>query len=920
MPASPPIHVASYRSIAASVAGRLLSGRGDEPLQPWREEVIVPSRGVAEAITGEILNRVPAGVAALQLRFLDDLALTIVNAAGEFPRVATDLERRLAMRLAVRSVDHPIMDGRGMAAMLERSYRDLRDSGVTLDEFAERSKAPRSRLIVRAWREYERLITSLGATDGADVLMRAAMLAPRVPVRPQLVAGFYDMTGAQMKLVKALPVEAVWVPTDMPFARRFLMELGGSAAASTAAAAAPPHAKAAFDTRHAELRSVCGAVAALLDQGETSIGIVARSLEPYDARLLSRFAAEFGFVTTIAEESPLSAHRIGRAVSTLLRLRDRGFPRADVLELVRDGLHLRTRIHVDDVDAATRRARVAGGTSEELRPLRGRSRPLDTYIALVEELEELTASLEASRLGSLVRIETEHDLAAAAALDEIALVFERAGAFHDTPSLLDAIANVTLRQPSTANGRPIVWAGSLLPFRGRTFDHLFVVGMQDDVFPQRRVEDPLIPDAERARAGIREIGDGADEERLLFQLLLDSAGKHVWFTHSTGDGFAKVLRPSRFVRAIAAAPLPAAAERVERTQGRPSLRQLQLLVKSGTQGPFDGYIPSLLPLVAGKLQALSPTQLENFGECPHKFLLKYLLGVEDLDHPERELQVHHRDKGTLDHGVLERFYSALTPQDYEEAFASLPRLPERQIDRLAALVDEAFDRHEQDVPPFNPTVRSIERRATRRLLREFVVDDLAELAATGLRPIHFEYQFGSVSARRPEPKAPAFTVDTGNAMALRVEGTIDRIDRSGTKFRIVDYKSGKAGRHNDLAAKIDRGVRLQLALYAMAVTEIFGVEAHDVSGTIKPLVRGDQKPKFGFELQEKKDRLLETLRIFTSAIRDGVFPAFPGRESDFDSCKYCPVNHSCRTKHDPDERYAIQQRDDPRTLLAGEDE
>jgi hypothetical protein len=920
LPASPSVHVASYRSIAASVAGRLLASRGDEPLQPWSEEVVVPSRGVAEAITGEILKRVPAGVAGLHLRFLDDLALTIVNAAGEFPRVATDLERRLAMRLAVRSVDHPIMDGRGMAAMLERSYRDLRDSGLTLDEFAERSRTPRSRLIVRAWREYERLITSLGATDGADVLMRAATLAPRVPVPPQLVAGFYDMTGAQMKLVKALPVEAVWVPTDMPFARRFLIEVGGSGAASTAAAAAPPHAKAAFDTRHAELRSVCGAVAALLEQGETSIGIVARSLEPYDARLLNRFAAEFGFATTIAEESPLSAHRIGRAVSTLLRLRERGFPRADVLELVRDGLHLRTRILVDDVDAATRRARVAGGTSEELRPLRGRSRPLDTYIALVEELEELTASLEAPRLGSLVRIETERDLAAAAALDEIALVFDRAGAFHDTPSLLDAIANVTLRQPPTATGQPTVWAGSLLSFRGRTFDHLFVVGMQDDVFPQRRVEDPLIPDAERSRAGIREIGDGADEERLLFQLLLDSAGRHAWFTHSTGDGFGKILRPSRFVRAVPALPLPAAGGE-GRDEGRaPSLRQLQLLVKSGTQGPFDGYIPSLHPLVAARLQALSPTQLENFGECPHKFLLKYLLGVEDLDHPERELQVHHRDKGTLDHGVLERFYSALTPRDYEDAFSSLPRLPERLTDRLAALVDEAFDRHEQDVPPFNPTVRSIERRATRRLLREFVVDDLAELAATGLRPIHFEYQFGSVSARRPEPKAQAFTVDTGNAMALRVEGTIDRIDRSGTKFRIVDYKSGKAGRHNDLSGKIDRGVRLQLALYAMAVTEIFGVEAHDVSGTIKPLVRGDQKPKFGFELQEKKDRLLETLRIFTTAIRDGVFPAFPGRENDFDSCKYCPVNHSCRTRHDPDERYAIQQREDPRTLLAGEDE
>jgi hypothetical protein len=922
LPASPSVHVARYRSIASALAERLLNGRGSDPLAPWSDEVIVPSRGMAEAIGAEIVARLPHGVAGLHLRFLDDLAQAIVNAAGEFPRVATDIERRLAMRLAVRTVEHPMMEGRGIAAMLDRSYRDLRDSGLTLDDFAARSKATRSKLIVRAWREYERLIASFGAIDGADLLRRATVLASRVPVRPQLLAGFYDMTGVQLQFVKALPVAAVWVPTDMPFAKRFVSEWTGEppAAQRENETRRSEVSAASFDTRHSELRCVCASIAGLLSRGETSIGIVARSLEPYDVRLINRFAAEFGFATTLVEETPLSAHRIGRAGSTLLRLRDRGFPRGEVLELVRDGLHLRTRIDVDDVDPATRRARIAGGTSGELAPLRNRSRSLDAYIALVAELEELTASLDPSRLGSLVRIETDDDLAAAEALDEIALAFERAGAFHDTPSLIDAINNATLRRQPKAESRDrVVWAGPLLPFRGRTFDHLFVVGMQDDVFPQRRTEDPLIPDAERARAGIREIGDGADEERLLFQLLLDSAEQHVWFTHSTGDGFGKVLRPSRFVRTIPQLPLPIAREASEVEAHAPSLRQLQVLVKSGTESPFDGYIPSLAPILEPKLRALTPTQLENFGECPHKFLLKYVLDVRDLDHPERELQVHHRDKGTLDHAVLERFYSELTSEDYDEAFATLPRLPERLAARLATLVDEAFDRHEQDVPPFNQTVRSIERRATQRLLREFVADDLGELAVTGLRPVQFEYQFGSVTARRQAPKAPAFTVDTGNEMTLRVEGTIDRIDRAGTKFRIVDYKSGKGGRHNELADKIDRGVRLQLALYAMAVTKIFDVGPENVSGTIKPLVRGE-KPKFAFALEEKQDRLLETLRIFTNAICEGVFPAFPGKKDDFDSCKYCPVNHSCRTKHDLDERYAIQRREDPRTLLAGDGE
>ena len=48
-----------------------------------------------------------------------------------------------------------------------------------------------------------------------------------------------------------------------------------------------------------------------------------------------------------------------------------------------------------------------------------------------------------------------------------------------------------------------------------------------------------------------------------------------------------------------------------------------------------------------------------------------------------------------------------------------------------------------------------------------------------------------------------------------------------------------------------------------------------------------------------------------------IGPAFPNEDDEFNSCKYCPVNHSCRTKHDLDERYAMQQQRDPRTLLSG---
>lgn len=912
----PPLRFAPYRETAREIAARLAASRsGVDPLSPWAQEVIVPSRGVAEAIAQELLVLLPSGIAGLQLQTLEELAKRLL--AGTVPRVAEDLERRLAMRTAIRSVEHPMMESRGVAAMLERAYRDVRDSGVTLAELTRRAgsarglrNARRTEAILRAWSEYEKLIAQLNAIDAADRLALASRHAKNA--KPQLLAGFYDMTGAQWQFVEALlranRIAAIWIPTEEPFAQTFVRAVTPYADVVREPVLEIRKAQqqaTQYETRIDELRGICGEIAALLASGTPAreIGIVARSLEPYDVRLINRLANEHGFSTTNADELPLAAHRIGRGAITLLRLRERGFLRGEVLELVRDGLHVRTTIDVDAVDAATRRARIAGGTSDELRVLRNRPRPIEDYIALVAELEELTATLEIDGLASLFAIETQQDLEAAEKLDAIAAVFRRSLASNrgiDVNAVIDAIANETLS--TRANGT--IWCGELLRFRGRSFTHLFVVRMQDDVFPQRRNEDPLLPDSDRALLGLRQIGDGRDEESLLLSLLSDSAAE-LHYSFATGDGFGKVLRKSRYLRTVPSG-VPGSQPGTDGLSRSGGNRQLQLLARAGTSSSFDGYVGT----VAHAPAALSPTQLEDFGECPQKFLLKHLLGVTDIDHPEREIQIHHRDKGILDHRVLEKFYRSLDASELRVPLA------EPLARRLDALIDEQFDEHEWIAPPFNRTVRDIERRATKRLLRDFVINDIADLNANDLVPLHFEYRFGAKHRERAD-HPEAFVVEAGG-IPVRVEGTIDRIDAGDGRYRVVDYKSGQALRHKDLDKKVDRGVRLQLALYAMAVAEFFHVDAENVSGAIKPLVPGETKPeKFAFRLHEKRDGLLETLALFIRAITDGTFPAFPNEDDDFNSCKYCPVNHSCRTRHDLEERYAVHQFRDPRTLLGG---
>lgn len=947
-PSLPLLRFAPYREIAAEVAARLAQRAGGDPLRPWAEEVIVASGAVARGIAEELVARMPGGAAGLRLQTLDELARRIVNDAGDYPRVAAEAERRLAMRTAVRSigaaVDDPasaaILESRGIASMLERAYRDVRDSGVNLETFRLRMRGAgrhreRTRLVIRVWSEYERLVATLGAIDPADLFERAIALVERgAAVAPQLVAGFYDMTGIQLRFVETLResgrLAGLWIPAlegeAYRFARPFLdrfrdLELQVEPKLPIRA---PQVSVAEGDSKHDELRGVCEEVAALLARGVRArdIGIVARSLDPHDAHLLGRFSRELGFATSAGVETPLVGHRIGRGIVTLLRLRERGFPRADVLELVRDGLKTKVRIDADETDVETRRARIAGGTSEELRTVRRKNRTLDDYVALVAELESLVSEPRSgrewadllTRYVSLFRIETSIDVEAAEAIDGIAALFRRAQAMRvrfDAASILDA-----LEQRSVGGTRPpadAVWTGDVMKLRGHSFEHLFVIRMQDDLFPQRRVEDPLLPDSDRRLAGVREIGDGRAEEQLLFQLLFDATTGAVRFSYSGSDGFGKGLRRSQFLRGLGVAGGRSPRQADARTERAARSRPLQLLARAGTRGAFDGYIGPR-ERFASVLESISPTRLEDFGECPQKFLLKWILGVREVDEPEREVQINHREKGSIDHEILERFYRALTSEELAEAETTLPQLPAVLGERLERLVDEAFDTLEADQPAFNRAIRAIERRATKRNLRVFVAGDLAELLAGGLRPAHFEYKFGPKyreRANHPE----AFTL-AARGLPIRVEGSIDRIDAGDGRFRVIDYKSGKALRHDKLGDKIDRGVRLQLALYAMAVSEFFGVDKASIDGAIRPLIASEAKG-FDFNLGKKSDRLLGTLDLFVDAIRSGTFPAFPSSK-DFESCKYCPVKHSCRTKHDAEEKYAVTRAGDPRTLLGGE--
>jgi hypothetical protein len=174
-----------------------------------------------------------------------------------------------------------------------------------------------------------------------------------------------------------------------------------------------------------------------------------------------------------------------------------------------------------------------------------------------------------------------------------------------------------LREAFAALGsRPIGGAGAGVPVldaiqaRARTFEHLFVLGLNRDVFPRVVLEDPLLPDALRAALvdqGRGVVPDlplklgGFDEERYLFAQLL-SASPQVTLSWQAMDDDGKERAASTLVERIRlAAPatsiekLPTLWSPVASTAERPADEHATLAALHGSRAA----VARILPLALG---------------------------------------------------------------------------------------------------------------------------------------------------------------------------------------------------------------------------------------------------------------------------------------------------------------------------------
>jgi ATP-dependent helicase/nuclease subunit B len=465
---------------------------------------------------------------------------------------------------------------------------------------------------------------------------------------------------------------------------------------------------------------------------------------------------------------------------------------------------------------------------------------------------------------------------------------------------------------------------SLGEARGLSFDHVFIPGLAERIFPSAPRQDPLLPDCERreimllAQGGIflSERGRRLEEEALIFSLALDSAVAGVACSYprmeqETGreriessflryiEGYSHLgggLEPRRlhrfglsgdeplgtaeydFLRVVRDEPLQPRSCFFER-----AVRMERARTGSKTLTPYEGVFSSegALDAVRRGLEergrSVSPTSLERYAACPFAYFLSNVLGIETVDEPEHLIRITPLARGSIIHGILALLFERFKRENmFPLAASEDSRIREITDQVIEAYLSTYEEREPVGVKPF----WKIERRFMRDAVERCIEDEAKD--SSDYIPAFFERGFGYDDN--------PVSIDTGSG-CVSFHGRIDRIDiDSGGRFRVIDYKTGKlSDKDQDLAG----GTRLQLPVYLLAASVMLERPVTDGEALYRRIGTGEGKrvTRFsGARWEESERKFTGIIGTTVGCIEKGFFPAVSRS-----ICDYCGVRSACLT-------------------------
>ena len=300
--------------------------------------------------------------------------------------------------------------------------------------------------------------------------------------------------------------------------------------------------------------------------------------------------------------------------------------------------------------------------------------------------------------------------------------------------------------------------------KGLEFGAVFLPGLVEDRFPSRNRGEALPLPQELIAEEVGNRDPSVAEERRLAFVALTRAKRHLFLSAAERYEGTKRWKPSRFLAEMGFLPAPDGTV-VEALAPEPAPEVDPPAPAPAAQAalPMGGHpdVPEL---------SVSYSQLDLYQRCPRAYQYRYVYRLPTRPSPEQEF-------GIAVHAALREIL--------EGARAGQP--PE---DEAVAVFDRIF--------------------AGQRFSDPVNADLWLERGRGFIRALHRRGRLDG-RALHLEPERP-FTL---NLPGFRVQGRVDRIDRTREGFRLIDYKTGET--KEDWQLERD----LQLGLYAIAAERVF---------------------------------------------------------------------------------------------------
>ena len=299
-------------------------------------------------------------------------------------------------------------------------------------------------------------------------------------------------------------------------------------------------------------------------------------------------------------------------------------------------------------------------------------------------------------------------------------------------------------------------------------------------------------------------------------------------------------------------------------------------------GPFDGHIDdqALLEYLQNRsekaFRRMSPSQFESYAQCPFRYFLRYVLGVEEIEEPAEEFTISPLERGRTIHSLLHRvFRECLKDRELGKLDESTRR---QALDYAGEIIDDVGE----TFPNRMPAAWAAERAGILDMLSSLL--EAESDLPPGAAPHMFEADFG-----RGEREPVSRTLDDGTY--LEFTGRIDRVDLLGEdSIQIVDYKTGSSRRYrkNSFAG----GQQLQLPIYLLAGRSLTQRDAGQACYLFVPESKKVQEFTLE-ELENRSEDFRRALSLIVQGIRGGKFFMMPDEDSSRFCSNHCEYSTAC---------------------------